>query len=568
MKTALATPEPPVVSTQSGGARAALLLATFALLWLVLCRHLSGEWWLNEQYSYGWFVPFFCAYLFWLRWENRPQVRGQRSEVTGHVARGVAALALLLLLPLRVFEIGNPDWRPLSWVHAIIVVTLTLVGLWWMGGPRWVRHFAFPVGFILVAVPWISPIEQPVVQGLMRVVAAAASEAVSLCGFPAQVEGNLIRISSGVVGVNEACSGVRALQTALMIGLLLGELKRFSPSRRGVLVVVAIALSILANFLRTFFLVLIATQKGLGAVERWHDFAGYSIVALVFIGTLGAATLLGRSRSQTSEVTGRRSDVSTRFVRPAMLVVMLCWLVFVEVASAAWYRAHERDLVARMRWRVRWPESEPTFRDLKITESVRQTLRFDEGRAARWQSEGIGADKTDAAPTAQERVYWTLFFFRWQPGGGTLLRARAHRPEICLPSSGWEQTRDDGVNFYSVQPGVTLSFRHLEFARWRRGPFEADQFAHTFFCLQQDWMEARTSAGPRTALFSSDSRDWGVRMRVRVVEQGLRDLGQQTMELVLLTTRPLNGAAAEAVFAKELPELVKIEEAKTVAQPR
>src|SRR5204862_7725315 len=50
-------------------------------LWFILCRQLSGEWSINEQYTYGWFVPFFAAYLFWLRWEDRPQVRGQRSEV-------------------------------------------------------------------------------------------------------------------------------------------------------------------------------------------------------------------------------------------------------------------------------------------------------------------------------------------------------------------------------------------------------------------------------------------------------------------------------------------------------
>src|SRR5256885_11204995 len=54
-------------------------------LWFVLCRHLSGEWSINEQYSYGWFVPFFAAFLFWLRWGDRPQVDrgGQRSEDRG-----------------------------------------------------------------------------------------------------------------------------------------------------------------------------------------------------------------------------------------------------------------------------------------------------------------------------------------------------------------------------------------------------------------------------------------------------------------------------------------------------
>jgi transmembrane exosortase EpsH len=73
--------------------RPALAVAAIGTLWFILLRHLSGEWSVNEQYGYGWFVPFFAAYLFWLRWQDRPRN---------------------VLFPLRVFEIGNPDWRPLG----------------------------------------------------------------------------------------------------------------------------------------------------------------------------------------------------------------------------------------------------------------------------------------------------------------------------------------------------------------------------------------------------------------------------------------------------------------------
>ena len=91
---------------------------------------------------------------------------------------------------------------------------------------------AFPIGFFFVAVPWVTPMEAPIIQGLMHAIAALASETANLFGIPAQLEGNLIRVSTGLVGVNEACSGVRSLQTALMIGLLFGELKRLSIWRR------------------------------------------------------------------------------------------------------------------------------------------------------------------------------------------------------------------------------------------------------------------------------------------------------------------------------------------------
>jgi len=43
----------------------------------MLCRQLSYEWSSNEQYSYGWFVPFFAGFLFWLSWEDWRGTGGQ-----------------------------------------------------------------------------------------------------------------------------------------------------------------------------------------------------------------------------------------------------------------------------------------------------------------------------------------------------------------------------------------------------------------------------------------------------------------------------------------------------------
>src|SRR5207244_7915063 len=153
----------------------------------------------------------------------------------------------------RLFEIANPEWRLLAWIHAAAVVTLTLLLIWWAGGEAWLRHFAFPVAFIFVAVPWPTSVETPVIQGLMRLVAHGAAETAMLLGTPAEVEGNLIRVSNGLVGVNEACSGIRSLQTSLMIGLLFGELKRLSILRRAALVGGAVAIALVTNFLRAVF---------------------------------------------------------------------------------------------------------------------------------------------------------------------------------------------------------------------------------------------------------------------------------------------------------------------------
>src|SRR5258707_9312889 len=167
--------EAALLSRERFPAAFALSVLFLGALWFGLCRELSGEWSVNEQYNFGWFVPFFALYLFWLRWQDRPPAqissRRQRTRSDGqafqsHVAYSaalaMAIAALLLLLPLRLFEVANPEWRLLAWIHALAVVTLTLLFLWWAGGKAWLRHFAFPVGFIFIAVACPTALETPV----------------------------------------------------------------------------------------------------------------------------------------------------------------------------------------------------------------------------------------------------------------------------------------------------------------------------------------------------------------------------------------------------------------------
>jgi len=560
----------------------ALSLLLLAILWFVLCRHLSGEWAVNEQYKFGWFVALFAMYLFWLRWQDRPQIEIRISKFEFRKTQTIAALvaipALLLLLPVRLFEIANPEWRPLAWIHAAAVVTLTLLLIWYAGGASWLRHFAFPVAFILVAVPWVTPLETPVIQGLMRMVARVAAEAAMLLGIPAQVEGNLIRVSTGLVGVNEACSGIRSLQTSLMIGLLFGELKRLSVLRRAALVAGAIAIALLANFLRAVFLVAVAATKNISEVTRWHDVAGYTIVAFVFLGTIGLAHLLGRKKppvvAGVSPARARlqptrhgtspsdwRTQLPLRF--PAFyLAIALCWLLFIEIGTAGWYRIHESNLVSSIRWSVLWPEQAPNFRKLKIDEEVRAVLRFDQGQGATW---------TAASPVNRSEsntISCLLYLFRWNPGKNSALLANLHRPDVCLPASGWTQTADDGVRSYSINNSVELPFRHFEFKRSFEG--SPPQIAHAFYCLSEDRSSAPPGALARRSLgeggpgMFGNRSEWTRTERFRAVFEGRRHLGQQVIQVIFISAEPLAAADAEVHLRDLIPDVVTLGEAGSI----
>jgi len=583
LATTLAPAETSPLSNRYFSARLVLPFLFFGALWFILYRQLSGEWLVNEQYNYGWFVPFFAVYLFWLRWQDRPspEIRIPKSQI--HYNRGAAIIvaligltALLLLLPVRLFEIANPEWRLLAWVHATAVVTLTLLLIWRAGGRAWLRHFAFPAAFIFIAVPWPTPLETPIIQGLMRIVARVAAETAMLLGIPAQVEGNLIRVSNGLVGVNEACSGIRSLQTALMIGLLFGELKRLSVLRRVALVAGAVAIALFANFFRAVFLVTVAATENISDVSRWHDIAGYTIIALVFVGTMGLAYLLGRSeiRHQRSEVPGRWS-----VVRSSYLAAALCWLLLVEIGTAAWYRVHERNLVSTAPWSVQWPEQSPNFRKLKMDSEIRGVLRFDDGEAAAWtltspissenaplaKAFGVGkprASGTQGNGSGENMISCLLYVFRWKPGRNSALLANLHRPDVCLPASGWSQVADDGVRNYPVSAAFELPFRHFEFQRaFGDSP---PQTAHAFYCLSED-RAAGSSAPPQGANLVANSpgmsgsrSEWTRAERLRTVLEGRRHLGQQVIEAIFISSEPFSAADAESHLRALVRDVVSV----------
>src|SRR5471032_1386593 len=104
---------------RSGG-WAAILCA--AVLWGVLSWFLGAEWSLSEQYSYGWFVPLLATGLFALRWPDRPATSAPQPRGAVFALAIAGVIVALVALPfVRLIEIANPDWRPLGWVHAVLV---------------------------------------------------------------------------------------------------------------------------------------------------------------------------------------------------------------------------------------------------------------------------------------------------------------------------------------------------------------------------------------------------------------------------------------------------------------
>jgi hypothetical protein len=179
-----------------------LVLLPFAIIWAALISHLSVEWRVNPQYSHGWVVPFLCLSLLLGRFQKIGTRADSPCETNGRgkMILFFAALAFLWL-PTRLLEEANPEWRMISWLLALETIGLTLVAIALRSGLPRVAQLAFPICFFLVAVPWPTFIESPLIQLLTNICASATVEVVGWLGIPALQHGNIIEVATGPVPI-------------------------------------------------------------------------------------------------------------------------------------------------------------------------------------------------------------------------------------------------------------------------------------------------------------------------------------------------------------------------------
>jgi exosortase len=497
-------------------------LGLLAAAWLLVFNQQRLEWSVNPTYGYGWAVPLLAGYLFYERWRSRPATAGPGGS---NLWLLVPALFLLAYLPVRVVQEANPDWVKINWIMAGLMIGLSFSAVFSLSGIRGVVYCAFPILFCLTALPWPVWMEDNLTKSLMQWNASAGAEFLTMLGHPALAKGNLILIGSSWVNVEEACSGIRSLQTAFMVSLFFGEFHRLGWLARGLLMLSSFVVAFGLNFGRTVILTYLGGQGGPAMTDKWHDTVGNVAMGLCLVALWLLAEAFQRSRSRPPRVGSTIPPAPNRAPFPTWFAVAgLAWLASSEVATAGWYAYHERHAVTPVEWTITWPTSMPEFREGALGERSRALLKYNEGHLASWRTEG--------------GFSWQMYYLRWLPGRVSKFLAGGHYPTVCLPASGLRLVSETGPFVCHVGslaiPFVTYLFD------------DAGRDVYVFHAILED---NQASYAERVVYRQAKQGE-----RLKSVMRGERNLGQRVLGVAV--RGPLNAAEAQDALQDTLLNMI------------
>lgn len=253
-------PEPPALSPPASTRRRVagydwrtaaglLVLATVLTLWAFgdTAASLAAIWWRSETYAHGLLVIPVGAYLLW-----------QRRDRVLQAAPRAQPWACLLLAGAGALWAAGRLGAVLSFEHFALYFLL-LGCVWLVVGNAALRRAAFPLGFLLFAVPFGDFLVVPLQDFTARFTVAA----VRLTGVPIYQEGYDLALPSGTWRVAEVCSGLRYVIASLVLGVLYAHLMYRSRWRQAVFIGISLVVPVLANGLRAFGIVMIGHYSGM-----------------------------------------------------------------------------------------------------------------------------------------------------------------------------------------------------------------------------------------------------------------------------------------------------------------
>ena len=436
--------------------RTALFAASLlAMLWgyhLLLLVHAPSVFnGVQEDLSYGWYVPVFSLYVLWR----------ERKEILASVG-SPSAWGVLLAMPfLFIGYLGTCGiqirFEILGFVGLLMALPLAFFGV------ATARRVLFPVLFLLFCMPLHSFLDLITIHLRMFAVSVSYS-LLHGCGADIVRQGTMLASSSGsfAIDVAEPCSGLRSLFAMMALTAGYGYFTQPTWLRRGALFALSVPIAILGNVVRILLIVVVATTCSPDfATGFYHDYSGY-VVFLVAVALMVAAGGLVSKVAESGrggKSAGRETSADEAAHCPRSVVGVGGWLV---VSAATLLTVSVMSLQALMSEPVLCEA--PAARLAELPGFSSEVVPPGEGELHMLPSDTIIDKRLYTAPDGNRYLVSLII------GGRS--KGSIHRPEMCLPSQGFQMTDPR-----YLQVGV-VEWRLMTLARKTSAPLG---FAYTFF---------------------------------------------------------------------------------------
>jgi exosortase len=257
------------------------------LYWPTL-RHLVAQWWNDPNFSHGFFVPLFSAFVIWQERDRLARVR-TRPSWSG---------LILLCAGLGILIVGRLGAELFLDRSSMLLVLAGVVILFL--GWNLLRAVFFPWAFLLLMIPIPVILFNQIAFPLQLLVSSVSAEALRLMGVPLELQGNILLLPAKPLNVAEACSGIRSLTSLLTLAIIYGYLMEKRLWVRWLLALASVPIAIAANCVRIVVTGLLVQNGYPGAAEGdYHEAWGVIVFVLALLMLYTLHALVGFSLPET-----------------------------------------------------------------------------------------------------------------------------------------------------------------------------------------------------------------------------------------------------------------------------
>ena len=318
-------------------------------------------------------------------WPAFMDLANRWSKLDESFSHGFLLLAITIVLGVRTWLRYRPvvgfywGWLPLFFAPLLLylggsilmietfqqlaLVPILLGGLIVMWGWKQTLPFIVPVGLLIFAMPFWEYLSWP-----LQVITVTFNELMlTPLDIDFNVEGVFVYFPGvGAFEIANGCSGLRYLLVGMTLVLLYGELNFRALSSRIWLLLAAIALALLANWIRVFIIIYVGYESNMeSSLIKDHDMFGWWVFAATLVPLFFIARMLEKKEDKrgipedqpedrsAAEASGPRATLGlVSAVVPVLAIGILVWVSApdLEAGTGTGTGSHDVTLVDEGQW--------------------------------------------------------------------------------------------------------------------------------------------------------------------------------------------------------------------------